>query len=168
MKKNTKDLGFYLTFKAAVSQITIFTSLANDIDVTINNLYLYPPVFIPDSKTHVMFNESIENNYTITYHSWYTERKVPTDGKEFQVDIGSAQHVSSAKYLIGAFQTADGIGTPNKENNIAIFDKVILKKYFCGTDGYRYPKDAALTNFPENDYPDQNRDLKLFYKEYVS
>ena len=34
-------------------------------------------------------------------------------------------------------------------------------------DGYTYTKDAVLTNFPENDYLDQNRDLKLFYKENI-
>ena len=44
-----------------------------------------------------MFNESIKNNYTTTYESWYTERKLSTDGNELQVDIGSAQHVNSPK-----------------------------------------------------------------------
>ena len=43
----------------------------------------------------------------------------------------------------------------------------MFKKYFCEIDGYRYPKDAALANFLENDYPDQFRDLKLFYKDYI-
>ena len=42
-----------------------------------------------------------------------------------------------------------------------------MRKYFCEIDGYRYPKDAVLTSFPENDYLDQYRDLKLFNKEYV-
>ena len=43
----------------------------------------------------------------------------------------------------------------------------MLKKKFCEIDGYRYPKDAVLRNFPENDYLDQYRNLKLFYKEFV-
>ena len=114
-----------------------------------------------------MFNESIKNNHTITYDSWYTERKLSTDGNELQVDIGSAQHVNSPNYLIGAFQTEARLGTPNKANNIAIFDNVIVRKYFCEIDSYRYPKDAVLTNFPDNDYLDQYRDSKLFYKEYL-
>ena len=114
-----------------------------------------------------MFNESIKTNYTISYDSWYTERKLSTDGNELQVDIGSAQNVNSPIYLIVAFQTLDRVGAHNKNNNIAIFDHVIVKKYICGIDGYRYTKDAVLTNFPENDYLDQYRDLKLFYKEYV-
>ena len=114
-----------------------------------------------------MFNESIRNNYTITYDSGCTEQKLPTDGNELQVDIGSAQKVYSPKYLIAAFQTLDRVGANNKSNNIAIFDNVIVKQYFCEIDGYRYPKDAVLTNFPENDFLDQNRDLKLVYKEYV-
>ena len=125
------------------------------------------PYFIPNTQTQVLFNESIENIYTITYDLWYTERKLSTAGNELQVDIGSSQHVISAKYLIAAFQTHNRIGAPNKLNKIAIFDKVNVEKFFCKIDGYRYTKDAILINFPENDYLDQYRDLKSFYKEYV-
>ena len=85
----------------------------------------------------------------------------------FKVDIGSTQHIISPKYLIGAFQTEARIGTPNKKNNLAIFNYVNVRKYFCEIDGYRYPKDAVLTNFPENDDLDQYRDLKLLYKKHV-
>ena len=112
-----------------------------------------------------MFNESIMNNYTITYDSWYTERKLSTNNIELQVDIGSAHHINSPNYLMGVSQTEARIGTPNKNTNIAISDNVTVGKYFCEMDGYIYPKDAVLTYFPENDYPDQYRDLKLFYKE---
>ena len=108
----------------------IFTTLGNDINETINSLYLYVPAIILNTETQVMFNQSIKNNYTITYDSWYTERKLSTNGNELQVDIGSAQHVNSPKYLISAFQTANRIATPNKTNNIAIFDNVKVKKYF--------------------------------------
>ena len=52
-----------------------------------------------------MFNESIMNNHTITFDSWYIERKISNDGRELQVHIGSAQHVNSFKYLLGDFQT---------------------------------------------------------------
>ena len=141
--------------------------MANYINVTINSLYLSVPTLIPKTETQLMFNESNKNNYTISYDSWYTERRLSTDGNELQVDIGSAQNVNSPIYLIAAFQTLNRVGAHNKNNNIAIFDHVIVKKYFCGIDGYRYPKDAVLTNLPEYDYLDQYRDLKLFYKEYV-
>ena len=114
-----------------------------------------------------MFNESLKNNYTITFYLWYAERKLSTDGNEFQVDISSAQNVNSPNYLLGAFQTLDRLGAHNKKSNIAIFDNVIVKKYFCEKDGYSYLKDAVLIIFAENDYPDQYRDLKLFHKEYV-
>ena len=36
-----------------------------------------------------------KKNHTITYDSWYTERKPSTDGNEFHVDIGSAQQIIS-------------------------------------------------------------------------
>ena len=114
LKKITKILVFHLTFKTADLQNTIFTSLANDIDVTINSLYLCVTVLIPDSNTQVMFKESIKNNYTTTFDSRYTERKLSTVVNELQVDIGSTQHVISHKYLLGTFQTADRIATLNK------------------------------------------------------
>ena len=114
-----------------------------------------------------MFHQSIQNNYTIPYDSRHTERKLSTDGNELQLDIGSAQHINSPKRLIAAFQTADRVDAPNKNNKIANFDNVNVKKYFCEIDGYRYPKDAVLTNFTENDYIGQYRDLQFFYKEYV-
>ena len=52
-----------------------------------------------------MFKESFMNNYTITFDSWYTERKISSDGRKLQVDIGSAQHNNSPKNLKGVFQT---------------------------------------------------------------
>ena len=147
-------------------QDIIFTTIADDINVTINNLYLFVPVLIPNSQTQVMFNEAIMNNYTITFDSWYTERKISNAGRELQVDIGSAQQINSPKYLISAFQT-NARTTPNKAANPAIFDDNHVTKYFVEIHGVRYPKDGVLINFEENSYLDQYRDLKLFYKEYV-
>ena len=150
-EKNTKNLGFHLTFNMNDLRNIIFTTIATDINITFNRLYLYVPILIPSTTTQVMFNESFMNNYTITYDSWYTERKLSTDGNELQVDNGSAQHIISLKYLLGAFQTESGIGTPNKNKKLVIFDYVKVRKSFCEIDGYRYPKDADLTIFPEND-----------------
>ena len=165
-KKVTKNLGFHLKFKMNDLQDIVFTTLANDITVTINSLYLYVPQLIPSNSTQVMFNEAIMNNYTISFDSWYTERKISNDGRELQVDIGSAQQMNSPKYLMSAFQTPTRT-TPNKASNPAIFDKNHVTKYFVEIDGVRYPKDGVLINFEENLYLDQYRDLKLFYKEYV-
>ena len=72
-------------------QDIVFTTIATDTIVTTNSLLLYVPVLIPNTQTQVMFNESIMNNYTITFDSWYIERKISNDGKELQVEIGSAQ-----------------------------------------------------------------------------
>ena len=62
-----------------------------------------------------MFNESIKNKYTITFDSWHTERKISNDGRELQVDIGSAQNMNSPKYMIAAFQTQNRIGVLIKQ-----------------------------------------------------
>ena len=70
----------------------------------------------------------IKNSYTITYDSWFTERKLSTNSNELQVDSGSAPHVNSPKYITGAFETADRTPTPNKAKNIANFDNVNVKK----------------------------------------
>ena len=168
-KKITKNLGFHIIFKMNDLQDIIFTTIAddiNDINVTINSLYLYIPQFIPSTTTQLMFNESIMNNYTISFDSWYTERKISNDGRELQIDIGSAQGVNSPKYLIAAFQT--NVRTiPNKNSIPAIFDNNHVRKYFVELDGIRYPKDGVITNFDENSYSDQYRDSKLFCKEYV-
>ena len=102
-------------------QDIIFTTLANDINVTINSLYLYVPILISNSSTQVVFNEAIINNYTITFDSWYTERKISNDGRELQVDIGSAQKINSPKYLISAFQT-NARTTASKNVNPAVID----------------------------------------------
>ena len=102
-KKITKNLGFHLIFKMNDLQDIIFTTIADDINVTINSLYLYVPHIFPSTSTQVMFNEANMNNYTITFDSWYTERKISNDGRELQGDIRSAQHINSPKYLISAF-----------------------------------------------------------------
>ena len=96
-KEITKNLGFHITLKTNDLQNIIFKTLANDINVTINSLYLFVPIITPNSETQVLFNESFKNNYTLTFDSWYTERKIVTDGGEFQVDIASSQSTNSPK-----------------------------------------------------------------------
>ena len=66
-KKVTRNLGLHLTFKKADLQDVIYTSMANDINVTINNLYLFMPNLIPSAETHIMFNEATQNSYKISY-----------------------------------------------------------------------------------------------------
>ena len=167
-KKVTKNLGFRITFKTASLQDIIYTTIAagTQLDVIIKSLYLYVPFLIPTTETQLMFNESIQNNCRIFFDEWYTERRIVTD-QIFQVDIGSAQSVSSPKYLLCAHQTDVRSALPNKRNNISRFDNINVRKYFIEIDGQRYPRDSALTDYTLNDYVDQYRDLKLFYKEYI-
>ena len=167
-KKVTKNLGFEITFKTANLQNIIYTSIADgtQINVTINSLYLYVPIIIPSTETQLMFNESIQNNYRIFFDEWYTERRIVTD-QIYQVDIGSAQSVKSPKYLICAHQTTARADTINKRTNLSVFDHLNVRKYLIEIDGVRYPRDGVLTNYTLNDYIDQYKDIKLFYKEYV-
>ena len=167
-KKVTKNLGFRITLKTANLQDIIYTTIAaaTPINITINSLDLFVPFLIPTTETQLMFNESIQNNYRIFFDDWYSERRIVTD-QIFQIDIGSAQSVDSPKYMICSHQTEARSALPNKRNNISRFDNINERKYFVEIDGQRYPRDSVLTNYGENDYIDQYRDLKLFYKEYV-
>ena len=82
----------------------------------------------------LMFNEATQNNYKISYDDWYTERRVISD-LLVQHDLGSAQQVNSPKYMISAHQMKNRILTPNKSNNLAIFDNLDLHKYYVEVDG---------------------------------
>ena len=50
-KKVNKNLGFHLMLKTANLQDTLYTSMADDINVTNNNLCLYIPNLIPSVET---------------------------------------------------------------------------------------------------------------------
>ena len=87
--------------------------MADDINVTINKLYLLIPNLNPSVETQLMFNEATQNNYEISYNEYFTERRVLAD-LLVQHDIGSAQQVNSPLCFIGAHQTKDIILTHNE------------------------------------------------------
>ena len=100
--------------------------MADDVKVTIDNLYLYVPNLIPNVETQVMFKEATQNNYEITFDEWYTERRIISD-TIIQIDVGSSQKVPSPEYLIGAHQTRIRADTANKNNIIGVFDDLNLQ-----------------------------------------
>ena len=126
-KKVTKNLGFHISFKTNDLQDIVYTSMTDDIEVSINNLYPYVPNLIPSVETQLMFNEATQNNYKISYDEWFTERRIISDTIT-QLDIGSSQNVQSPKYLIGAHQTKDRIDGAISTKNNAIFDNLDLRK----------------------------------------
>ena len=95
-KKVTKNLGFHLSFKINDLQDIINTSMTDDINVTINNLYLYVPNLITSVETQVIFNEATQNNYKICYDGWFTERRILSDTIT-QLDIGSSKMIKVLK-----------------------------------------------------------------------
>ena len=66
-EKVTKNLDFQLMFKTANLQDIIYTSMSDDINVTINNLYQYTQNLIPFVETHLMFNEATQTNSKVFY-----------------------------------------------------------------------------------------------------
>ena len=66
-EKITKNLGFHLMFKTINLQSILYSSIADDKNVTINKLCLYVPNLIPSVETQVMLNEATQNNYKIFY-----------------------------------------------------------------------------------------------------
>ena len=113
-----------------------------------------------------MFNEATQNNYKISFDQCYTERGIISD-LLVQNDIGSAQSVNSPKYLNAAHQTSLRTTTPDKKNNIVIFDNLDLRKSYVELDGQRYPRDGVLINYEENDYIQQYNDIKLLFHDYI-
>ena len=165
-EKVTKNLGFHLSFKTNDLQAIVYTSMTDDTNVTINNLYQYVPYLIPPVETQVMFSEVSQINFRISYDEWFTERRIISDTIT-QLDIGSSQNVQSPKYLIGAHQTKDRIDGAISTKNVAIFDNLDLRNCYIEIDGQRYPRDSSLMNYEQNDYIEQYKDLKLFFKQYI-
>ena len=128
--------------------------MADDINVTNNNLYLYVPNLTPTFETQVIFNEATQNIYEISYDEYYTQRRVISD-MITQADIGSSQQVKNPKYLNGAQQTRGRADTAEKINNIAMFDNLDLRKLHFELDGIRYPRDSVLVNYKQIDYIEQ-------------
>ena len=140
--------------------------MADDINVTNSILYLYVPNLMPSVETQVIFNEATQNTYKISSDEYSTERRIISD-MITQLDIGSSQKVKNPKYLIGAHQTRTRADTANKNIHFAIFDNLNLQKYYVEIDGIRYPRDNILVIYEQTDYIEQNKDLKLIFKEYV-
>ena len=164
-KKITKQLGFNITLETADLQDIIYTTLGDDIKVNYNKLFLFVPIFIPDAQIQAMFNDSIKDSFTLSFDSWTSETKTVDTQLEYQVDLGSGQNTNSPKYLIAVHQTAARMGVPNKADNVAIFDHLDVRKYHVDINGVRYPRDDVNVDYGLNDYVDQYRDLKLFYRE---
>ena len=127
-KKMSENLGFRLTFKTADLQDIIYTTIGDSIDTTNNNFCSFVPAFIPSAETQAMFNESIRNNFTLSFDSWYTDRKVVNDGLEFQADFGSAQNINSPKYSVAANQALARIRVPTNANRVSGFDNLVIGK----------------------------------------
>ena len=135
--------------------------------MSFDTLFLYVSIFIPDAQTQILFKDSIENSFTLSFDSWSFDRKIVDIHLEYQADIGNAQNFNSPKYLLVSHQIAVTIVTPNKAINVAVFDNLNARKYHADIDGVHYPRDGVSIDFASNDYVDQYRDLNLFYKEYV-
>ena len=73
-KRVTKNLGFHLILKTADLQDIIYTSVTDDINVTIINSYLSIPNLITCVETQLMFNEATQINYKIYYEDYFIER----------------------------------------------------------------------------------------------
>ena len=169
-KKTTKGLVFELQLKTSnEKQNILYTNLGgNDINVTINSIYLNIPSRVPSAEQPQILNESIRQSFTLSFDSWVTDRKPIDTGNEYQLDIGSASNINIPLYLIVAQKTQpDNPARPLNQFNNAVSDHVDVKRYFAEIDGVSYPEDPVDTNFSENKFLDQYRDPKLFYEEYT-
>ena len=136
--------------KTVGSQDIMYTSMTDNMIVTFIKMYPFISNLIPSVETQIMFNETTQNKYKISFDEYFTETQVLKD-LLVQHDMGSAQQVNSPKQLVRAHQMKDRIDTPNKNNNIAIFDNLDLRKYYVESDGKRYPRDNVSINYTEKD-----------------
>ena len=123
-------------------QDIIYATKANDINVTINSLCLYVPSVIPSPQQQVLLIESIKSNFTLSFDSWTTGRKIVNTALDQQVDISGASFFNSPKIVLTARQTAERSTAANKLSNIAIFDNPYVINYFVEKDGVKYPRDG--------------------------
>ena len=149
-KKVTKKLGFHLMFQTANLQDNLYTSMADNINLIINSVYLNIPNLIPSVETQLIFNEATQNSYKISFDEWYTERRIISD-LIIQHDIGSAQQFFHPNYLICAHQTNLRKTIHGKKINLAIIDNMDLREYYVEIDGQQYPRNSVLKNYEEND-----------------
>ena len=98
-----------------------------------------------------MFNDSIKNSFTFSLDFWSNYRKTVDTLFEYQVDIGSAQNINFPKYIIVGHQTAVGVRTPDKTNNVAVFDNLNVRKYHVDTDGVNKSWDGVSIVYASND-----------------
>ena len=122
---------FHLFLETNDLQDKKYTSIGDDIKVTVINLYLHILKLIPSDETQLVFKKTTQNNYKTSYYEYYPERR-PIPGMSIQIDIGSAQEVSFPKYLHCAHQTRHRINIPGKKEIlryliILIFVIIMLK-----------------------------------------
>ena len=67
IKKLTKNLGLHLMLKTNGLQDTIYTSIADDINVTNKSLYLFVPNLKPSVEPQSLFNEATQKRYKISF-----------------------------------------------------------------------------------------------------
>ena len=137
-KKLTKDLGFQLQLKTSdEKQNIIYTTLGgNDVNVTINSIYLFIPSLVPSPEQQQIFNESITQSFTLSFDLWVSDRKPVNTGNEYKLHIGSASKINALLYLLSAHQKTqrdNPAKSPNQFNN-PIFDDVGLKRYCVEID----------------------------------
>ena len=175
-KKITKGLGFELDLRTSNRKRDIlYTTLDDDdVNVTINSISQFIPQLIPSPETQVIFNEAISQTFTLSYEPWTTDRKPVDAAREFQLDSSSASNINSPLYFMAAHQKTQRPDPANPANDLSnnrfnnpIFDHVDVRKYYSEIDGIRYAKNPVMVNFEENNYSEQYKNLKLFYKEYV-
>ena len=131
-KKITKGLGFELQLKTSnEKQSILYTTLGgNDVNVTINSIYLYIPSLVLSVEQQQIFNEAIRENFTLSFDAWVTDRKPVNTGNGYQLDIGSASNIDIPLYILIAHQKTqrDNPARPPNQFNNAIFDHVDVKR----------------------------------------
>ena len=136
-------------------------------NVTIKGLYLFVPTSCLDPETQVIFNESIGENFTISFDSWTTHGQVATTGLEYQVIIGSAASKKRPIHLIVTRQTIARESTGGKTQNNEIFSFIDVEKTMLKIMGFDILKILLLLNIIKMNTLINKKTLKYFLQNML-
>ena len=123
------------------------------------------PTYISDEEPQFGYKESMTAFFDLTFDSRTTIRKTAQTVAQFQGDTGSTRNVNSPLNLNKAHQTITQ-ANPGADNTIInlSLDTMNFKTFSVQNDDNRQFAVKFETIFPENNFSDQYRDLKLLYQ----
>ena len=119
--KLIKVMGFEFQLKTSNEKQNIVHTIlgGNDVNVTVNKLYLYIPNLVSSPEQKQVFIESFRKSFIISFASRVTDRKPSFTDIEYQLDVGSASNIKVISFFLAIHQKIqrDNAARPSKKYN---------------------------------------------------